>query len=126
MLLLFIGLGGAVGALARHGLITWVDSWAGTTFPWGTLTVNVTGSFLIGLLMGYVEVTPMSPALRTLLAVGLLGSFTTFSTYALETVALVRDGFAMRAALYSFGSLALGAVAVCAGLFGVVQSVRPG
>ena len=123
MLFLFIGVGGAMGALARHGLITWINSRAGTAFPWGTLTVNLIGSFLIGALMGYVGTSPMSPALRTLLAVGLLGSFTTFSTYALETVSLVRDGFAMRAAIYAFGSLVLGAAAVCAGLFSVVQSV---
>jgi CrcB protein len=122
MLLLFIAAGGAVGALARHGLVAWVHGWAGASVPWGTFAVNTIGSFLIGGLMGYVETSPLSPTLRTVLAVGLLGSFTTFSTYAFETVTLVRDGQALRAVLYSFGSLAIGGAAVCAGLFVVLAS----
>ena len=122
MLLFFIAAGGAAGALARHGLAHWINGWAGVALPWGTLAVNAVGSFLIGVLMGYVETSPLSPAVRTLLAVGLIGSFTTFSTYAFETVTLFRDGHALRAAIYAFGSIAIGAVAVCAGLFGVLTA----
>lgn len=124
MLLLFIAAGGAIGALTRHGLVTWIDGPVGTTVPWGTFVVNAMGSLLIGVLMGYVETAPLSPSTRTFLAVGLLGSFTTFSTYAFETVTLLRDGHASRAIAYSLGSVTVGVAAVCAGLFTVLAIAR--
>lgn len=124
MLLFFIAAGGAIGALTRHGLIAWIDGEVGRMVPWGTFAVNATGSLLIGVLMGYVETAPLSATTRTFLAVGLLGSFTTFSTYAFETVTLLRDGHAGRAIAYSFGSLAVGVAAVCTGLFTVLAIAR--
>jgi fluoride exporter len=115
MLLFYIAAGGAAGALARFGVGGWVHSWAGERFPWGTIVVNLLGSFLIGYAVRYLEAVPASPELRALITIGLLGSFTTFSTYTYEAVALLRDGEWLRAGLYSLGSLAAGVVAVAVG-----------
>lgn len=122
MVLVFIALGGALGALARYGLSGWVHTWTGTELPWGTFTVNALGCFLIGFALRYLEGVPAGPGLRALVTVGLLGAFTTFSTYAYESMALLRDGEWGRAALYSLGSLAVGLVAVGLGL-GVAEAI---
>lgn len=115
-MLLYIAAGGAAGALARYGLGGWVQASMGDRFPWGTFVVNGAGSLLIGFALRYLEGVPASPELRALVTVGLLGAFTTFSTYTYETVALLRDRAWLRAALYSLGSLGLGLAAVGAGL----------
>jgi CrcB protein len=115
MLLLYIAAGGAAGALARYGLGGWVHSWAGARYPWGTVVINLLGSLLIGYAVRYLEAVPATPEVRALVTIGLLGSFTTFSTYTYEAVALLRDGEWLRAGLYSLGSLALGLVAVVVG-----------
>ena len=116
MVLLWIALGGALGALARYGVSGWVHSWVGTDFPWGTFVVNATGSLLIGLLLRSLEGLPWGPDVRAFFAIGLLGAFTTFSTYSYETLALLEDGEWLRAGFYSLGSLAIGLLAVSAGL----------
>ena len=96
MLKLFcIAAGGALGAVARYGLSGCVQNVAPATFPWGTLCVNTVGSLLIGVFLGISELTPVSPAVRLLFAVGFLGAFTTFSTYSMETLNLFRDKEAM-------------------------------
>lgn len=120
--LALVAVGGALGALARYGLSGWVHGWAGAWIPWGTFAVNALGSFLIGFAVRFLEGIPASPGLRALVTVGLLGAFTTFSTYAYESVALVRDGEWGRAALYSLGSLAAGLVAVAVGL-GMAEAI---
>ena len=89
--LLCIAAGGALGAAARYGLSGWVQNIAPATFPRGTLCVNAVGSLLIGVFLAISELTPTSPAVRLLFAVGFLGAFTTFSTYSLETLNLFRD-----------------------------------
>lgn len=116
MMTLYIAAGGAVGALARYGLGGWVHAWAGARFPWGTFVVNAVGSLLIGFALRYLESVPASAEVRALVTVGLLGAFTTFSTYTYETVALLRDRAWLRAGLYSLGSLGLGLAAVGVGL----------
>ncbi len=116
MTLLYVALGGAVGALARYGLGGWVQERAGFEFPWGTLVVNVLGCLLIGFALRYLEAVRLPPDVRVLVAVGILGAFTTFSTFSYEAVALVEDGAWGRAAGYSLGSLALGIAAVYAGI----------
>ncbi len=116
MIWLYIAVGGAVGAMARYGLGGWVQDRAGFQFPWGTLVVNLLGCLLIGFFMRYVESARLSPELRAMVTVGLLGAFTTFSTFSYETVALLEEGVWARAALYSFGSLLLGVIAVYTGL----------
>ena len=116
MLLLYIAVGGAIGALARYGLGGWVHTWGGTRMPWGTFVVNVIGSLLIGLALRFLEGVPSTPEVRALVSIGLLGAFTTFSTYTYETVALMRTGEWARAGVYSLGSLVIGILAVMVGL----------
>lgn len=87
-----IAAGGAIGALLRYGLVGAVFRLTGSGFPWGTLTVNVLGSAVIGFLWAIAERTPLTPAWSAFLFIGVLGAFTTFSTFALETTNLFREG----------------------------------
>jgi CrcB protein len=90
---LAICLGGAVGTGARYLLAGWVQSWAGSGFPWGTLAVNVIGSFVIAALLHVATTTDLvSPTARLTLAIGVLGGFTTYSTFNWETLRLLREG----------------------------------
>lgn len=114
-ILFFVALGGAAGAVARFGVGSWVHSWAGWSMPWGTFAVNALGSLLIGVSLRILEGMTATAELRALVTIGLLGAFTTFSTYAYDTVTLVREGSWGRAGLYAFGSLAVGVLAVVVG-----------
>ncbi|MEJ2216277.1 MAG: fluoride efflux transporter CrcB [Gemmatimonadota bacterium] len=116
MVLLYIALGGAVGAVARYGVGGWVQARAGFGFPWGTLVVNVLGALLIGFALRYLEAVRLSAEARAFVIIGLLGAFTTFSTFSYETVALLEDGEWLRAGAYALGSLVLGLAAVVVGL----------
>lgn len=118
MIWLFIALGGSVGAVARYGLGGWIQDRAGFQFPWGTLVVNLVGSLLVGFALRYLEGVRVGPEMRALVAVGLLGAFTTFSTFSYETVALLEEGALSRALAYCVGSLVLGLLAVYAGIAG--------
>lgn len=126
MIWLYIALGGAVGAMARYGMGGWVQVRSGFQFPWGTLSVNVLGSVLIGASLRYLEVAPASAEVRALVTVGLLGAFTTFSTFSYEIVALLEDGAFERALGYALGSLLLGIVAVYAGMTATGLIVQAG
>lgn len=90
--ILLILLGGALGTLARYGASGFAQQKYNGVFPVGTLTVNLVGSFLIGLLWGIAENSTLNPNIRTFLFIGILGGFTTFSTFSLETLNLLRDG----------------------------------
>lgn len=92
MKILLLLAGGAFGTLARYSVSGLVHKYAGSVFPFGTLTVNIAGAFIIGLAWGFFEVREISPNTRTFLFIGLLGGFTTFSTYALETLNLFKQG----------------------------------
>ncbi|WP_201246850.1 fluoride efflux transporter CrcB [Halochromatium salexigens] len=108
MQLLVIAGGGALGAMARFGVSNGLYRWLGRDFPWGTLAVNGLGSYAMGLLfVFFVERGPVAPEWRAALLVGFLGSFTTFSTFSLETLALVEQGEAVRALLNVAGSVLL-------------------
>ena len=113
--LLAVAGGGAAGAVARWLASGWVQDASGTLFPWGTLAVNVAGALTLGFAMVWLQNTVASAELRQLVTVGFLGSFTTFSTYSYETVAMLRDGELVRAGGYAVGSLLLGLVAVVVG-----------
>ena len=89
---IFIAVGGASGALMRYGLSNLVHSYVSASFPWGTLAVNLIGCFAIGVLWQVFDRVIVSPEVRALALVGILGGFTTFSTFALETFNLLRDG----------------------------------
>ena len=93
MNVLVIGIGGFVGAVARYGIAVWIGQRWGRSFPLGTFVINVSGSFLIGLLMTLMaERFTENPQWRLLLVVGFLGAYTTFSTFEYETGALLKDG----------------------------------
>jgi CrcB protein len=113
--LLFIALGGAGGALARHWLSTFIHVSAQSHFPWGTLLVNVLGSFGIGIAyIAIVERGALHPDWRGITMVGFLGAFTTFSTFSLETLALLENGQAVLALGYVVASLVVCFLAVWA------------
>lgn len=114
--LLAIALGGALGAVARYGVTGWAQSIGGASFPLGTMTVNVAGSLALGFLFRWAEGVVLAPELRQFLAIGLLGSFTTFSTFSYETVALLRSGDTVRAVAYAGGSVLLGLVGLLLGI----------
>lgn len=110
-----IALGGAVGAAARHALELAVPSAPGEV-PWPTLLVNVVGCLLIGLLMAHVEAGRGHPLLRPFLGAGVLGGFTTFSTYAVDVLGLAATGRGAAAVGYLLGTVLAALVAVLAGL----------
>jgi CrcB protein len=111
-----IALGGVCGASARYGLARLLPTAEGG-FPWATFIENVTGSFLLGLLLVLLlERFPPSRYLRPFLATGILASFTTMSTYQLETALLLKDGHLLTGAVYGLGSLAAGLAAAYAGI----------
>lgn len=112
-----IAVGGAAGALGRWLMSSAVYRWLGRDFPWGTLAVNVAGSFVMGLLAALlVERLALGPAWRAGLLIGFLGAFTTFSTFALETVELLEEGMGLRALGNVVASVALCVLAVIAGM----------
>lgn len=105
---LAIAVGGAVGAVGRFYLSTGVYSLIGRDFPYGTLAVNVLGSVAMGLLYALaLERFPLTPELRAGLLVGLLGAFTTFSTFSIETLQLMEDGEQLKASLNALLSVVL-------------------
>ncbi len=115
--LLYIAAGGAIGALLRYSVSGVIHRFLSNGFPWGTLGVNLSGSLLIGFLWGMFESVIVSQNIRLMIFIGILGSFTTFSTFSLENFHLLRDGeygmFALNVSL----SFVLGIVLVFAGYF---------
>jgi CrcB protein len=111
--ILAIAAGGAVGAVLRHFLN---NALAGE-FPWGIFACNVIGSFVMGALIAFfADVAEPPAALKAFLTVGMLGAFTTFSTFSLDAVLLWERGALTAAALYTFGSVALAIGALVAGM----------
>ncbi len=116
-LLLAIAAGGALGAVARHEVSRYALRWLGPNFPWGTLTVNFLGSFFMGgLIVWLAGREPHTPALRAFLSVGLLGAFTTFSTFALDVVTLFERKAHAAAAGYLVASIVLSIFGLVVGL----------
>ncbi|MCB9423304.1 MAG: fluoride efflux transporter CrcB [Ardenticatenaceae bacterium] len=110
-----IAVGGAAGALLRYLVSGWAYALLGEGFPWGTLSVNLIGSFLIGFLWRLFDQVAISPNTRTLIFVGGLGAFTTFSTYGLESLNLLRSGQYKLGLLNVLGSNVLGILFVFLG-----------
>ncbi len=112
-----VAAGGAVGAMARHGVSRAALHLLGPNFPWGTLVANVTGSFMMGLAIVWLSRhEPQQPLVRAFLTVGLLGAFTTFSTFSLDVVSLYRDRTVMIAASYFLASVILSVLGLLGGL----------
>ena len=117
MPLVLIGLGGFAGAIARYLVDGIVSDRTGGGFPWGTLVINVTGSFVLGLLFAMTAERAILPAeIRGPVMIGFLGAYTTFSTFMLESWRLIEAGSWGAAIGNLAGSMALGLVAVVAGL----------
>ncbi|MCX6280807.1 MAG: fluoride efflux transporter CrcB [Bacteroidetes bacterium] len=115
-LILIIGSGSFAGGVTRFLLSRYIHSNADTTFPLGTLIVNITGCFLIGIFYGMSERSNLlSPELRMFLTVGFCGGFTTFSTFAAENISLMKDGNFLYFGLYTGLSVFLGLMAVYLG-----------
>lgn len=115
---LLVGLGGALGAIARYGAGVLFTRAGITGFPWATMTVNITGSFAMGLLIGWLaHATPANqPELRLFVAVGVLGGFTTFSAFSLDVVTLIERHDYGPAAAYVLASVTVSILALFAGL----------
>lgn len=112
-----IGAGGAAGAMARHGVNLAAMRLFGMDFPWGTLAVNVSGSFLMGVLAGLFAVVWNAPQdVRLFLTTGLLGGFTTFSAFSLDVALLWERGQAPHALAYAAGSVMISVLALFSGL----------
>jgi len=115
---LFVALGGTMGALARYGIGVWVGSRWSHGFPVGTFLINISGSFILGLLNVFIlERTILSPEWRLGLGVGFLGAFTTFSTFTYETIVLIEEGNYLLALGYVTGSVLIGFLAALLGMF---------
>ncbi|HEX3031611.1 MAG TPA: fluoride efflux transporter CrcB [Bacillota bacterium] len=112
---LYIGLGGCFGALSRYSLSKWVGQrWPGS-FPLATFFINITGSFIVGLLY-ILFVSWYSPQIKSILTTGFLGAYTTFSTFGYEIVTLVEKGEGKRAIIYTLLSVGIGLIAAFLGI----------
>jgi fluoride exporter len=119
---LSVGVGGGIGAVIRYFVAGWVQP-AGVAFNWGILVVNITGGLVMGLI---VEASALklnlSPDVRAFLTTGILGGYTTFSTFSLDSALLLQKGQYMAAAGYIIGSVVLSILALFAGLW-IVRAV---
>ena len=114
--ILVIALGASIGANLRYALSNWAAQQWGTTFPYGTMIINVLGSFLIGFILALAATRiSLSVPWRLLLVTGLLGGFTTFSTFSYETYSLLVEGSWLEAGLNIVGSVGIGLIAVLLG-----------
>jgi fluoride exporter len=118
MKILLVMAGGSIGALSRYAVSLWAVRFLGTRFPWGTLTVNLTGCFLIGLAFALAErgLSIMNPSVRLFFMTGYLGALTTFSTYGLETVNSLGEGTYLVGVANFLVNNALGAALVVLGM----------
>jgi CrcB protein len=110
--------GGAIGSVLRFAMMSIIGRSSGfSSFPYGTVCVNVCGSLLMGVLVGWLSKTlPHTTELRAFLAVGVLGGFTTFSAFSLDTVSLLEQGAPLQAVLYAVASVICSVLALFLGL----------
>ena len=113
--IILVGIGSGIGGICRY-LISLAMNHGVDGFPWGTFTVNVAGSLMIGILWGVTSrIQSISPALLLFLMVGFCGGFTTFSTFSKESLALLQANHYLLFSLYTIGSVVLGIIAVALG-----------
>ncbi|MBU0581156.1 MAG: fluoride efflux transporter CrcB [Candidatus Margulisbacteria bacterium] len=123
--MIFIFIGGGLGALSRHYVYNITAQFTGSLMLWGTLTVNLSGSFLIGIFFQLMEYTLQHPSdLRSLLLIGFLGAYTTFSTYSLENYHLLKQGQIKLFLLNILLNNILGIIMVVLGIFSVKLGYR--
>lgn len=123
--LIYVFVGGGTGAVCRYLVTSYIGSVQGIAFPFGTLTVNVVGSFLIGLIMTFAieNVGVLSDAARFLLVVGFLGGFTTFSSFSMETLTLLKAGSSTTAIFNVLVNVIVGLLAAMSGAM-LAQNIR--
>ena len=116
--LMAVGLGGAVGSVLRYVVTFLFVQRFGSGFPWSTVFINVSGSLLIGIVaeLSLTRALGITPFFRLVLAVGVLGGYTTFSTFSFETLLLVNEGARYLALFYAAGSVILGIIAAFMGM----------
>jgi len=113
-----VAVGGALGAMARYGVSTWVVQVSSHRFPYATLTVNVLGSFVMGILFVLiVERSALAPEMRDLSMIGFLGAFTTFSTFSLDALSLWQNGHLFMALLYVLATVVLCLLAISSSIW---------
>jgi CrcB protein len=115
MLAMVIFVGAGIGGVARYAVGGWMQAAAGPGFPWGTLVINVSGSLLLMFVYNFLEGTAAPAEWRAFLGIGILGGYTTFSTFSYETVRLLQDGEWKRAAAYVIASVILSLAAAVLG-----------
>jgi CrcB protein len=114
---LLVAIGGGIGSVTRYLVGGWFAGRFGPAFPYGTLVINVTGSFIIGLFLAFAqERISFSPYWRLFFAVGFLGGYTTFSSFEYESVRLLQDGEMLLGSIYLIGSVVAGGIAAVAGI----------
>ncbi len=111
----WVALAGALGALARYGVHGLVQSRTASQFPYGTVVVNLAGSFVLGLVVGLATYQGLDADVRTVVGTGFIGAYTTFSSFSYDTVGLLEDGATSAALVNALGSVALGLIAATAG-----------
>jgi CrcB protein len=123
-MLLYVAVGSAIGGVSRYLLGGLIQRVLDTTFPAGTLLINISGSFLLGAILRYAIETPtLSPEIRAFLTIGFCGGYTTFSTFSYETVALLEDGEWTRAGLYVGASVLLSLLGVFLGFAAAREAI---
>lgn len=115
-IILAIGVGSFIGGVLRYLLSQFIQTKFLSTFPFGTFGVNIIGCFLIGLVLGLTDRGNLTQEWRLFLATGLIGGFTTFSAFSIETIGMLRDGQLWYATVYIIASLALGLLATFIGI----------
>jgi CrcB protein len=113
---LLVAIGAAIGGVARYLIGGWLASLLGADFPWGTAFVNITGAFAIGVVLVLVQGGALPAGARPFVAVGILGGYTTFSTYSYETLELITDSNYGVAVINVFVQLVLGFIGVYLGV----------
>lgn len=115
MTALIVFAGAGIGGVARYALGGWIQALAGTPFPWGTLAINVSGSFVLALAYAALESSAAAPEWRIFVGIGLCGGYTTFSTFSYEAVRLMQDGDWGRVGGYVLASVGLSLAAALLG-----------
>lgn len=117
MLILYVAAGGAMGASLRYGCMHLMSGWVGKAFPYATLSVNILGSLLLGIMLGVLsDMLPRGKELYLLTCVGALGGFTTFSTFAMDSYVLLEKGQWLAAIAYISASVLLSIIAFVGGM----------
>lgn len=115
---LAVAMGGALGSMARYALSTWIFQASSHKFPYATLTVNVLGSFVMGVLFVIiVEKAALPSEMRSLLMIGFIGAFTTFSTFSLDALGLWQNGHLFMALLYTLATVILCLIAISSAIW---------